>query len=462
MAETFANFATSTLNGAINNSTTSITVTSGTSFPSTGDFRILVDSELMLCTARSGNVLTVTRAIESTSAVSHNDGSVVTHILTAGTIAALKAEAAPTSVSSSSSPYTITSANVNTVVAITATADFTINLPSSRTAGQRLYVRRASGAGRLFMSRNSGAFLVGGYADGLYCSSADVYDDGTDIVLGKVAREERAHLIGGVNTLTGNHQFDVVTLVWASKAACSSRYYQLAGRFDGGGFHSGGYNGSVNVNTSEYYSVSGNSWSSKAADTVATRSSHSGAAVGDKLYGYGASVTTNSEYSWTGNSWSSKQAALTAKWGGGFGEISGICQYATGQLANNSYTTGHEVYTPGTNSWASKSANTGTARNRVGWYTNETSIGVFGGYNGSNLTEHQGYSATGNAWASRTAYAGNGLGPSSCKIQGGVFSAGGHTSTSAYVYYTATNTWHTSVSYTPSGGSFYRSEGLSL
>lgn len=82
MPEQYANNAKTTLNGAINNSTTSITVTDGSVFPSSGDYRLKVDSELMLCTARSGNTLTVTRGIESTTAASHSDLAQISLVLT--------------------------------------------------------------------------------------------------------------------------------------------------------------------------------------------------------------------------------------------------------------------------------------------------------------------------------------------------------------------------------------------
>jgi len=84
--ETCTNLATTTLNGGINNSTTTVVVTSGAVFPSTGNFRILIGSEIMLVTARSTNTLTVVRAQESTSAASHSDLDVVTGPLTAGSL----------------------------------------------------------------------------------------------------------------------------------------------------------------------------------------------------------------------------------------------------------------------------------------------------------------------------------------------------------------------------------------
>lgn len=63
-----------------------ITVNDGSKFPSTGDFTILVSSdttyEIMLCTSRTGNVLTVERAKEGTASVAHPPGSIVTLTVT--------------------------------------------------------------------------------------------------------------------------------------------------------------------------------------------------------------------------------------------------------------------------------------------------------------------------------------------------------------------------------------------
>lgn len=80
--ERIENDASSTLNGAINNSTTTVVVTSGSPFPSEGDFRILIDSEIMLVTAVSGATFTVVRAREGTLAASHDTGQAVIHLAT--------------------------------------------------------------------------------------------------------------------------------------------------------------------------------------------------------------------------------------------------------------------------------------------------------------------------------------------------------------------------------------------
>lgn len=83
--EVLSNLATTTLNGAIDNSTVSIVITSATGWPSI-NFRVVVETELMFCTSRSGTTLTVIRSIEGTSAASHIDGSKISAVLTKGAI----------------------------------------------------------------------------------------------------------------------------------------------------------------------------------------------------------------------------------------------------------------------------------------------------------------------------------------------------------------------------------------
>lgn len=90
--EQYANSAKTTLNGAINNSTTTVIINSATGFPTSGNFRILVEAEIMLVTAVSGNTFTVTRGVESTTGASHADGLNVTHILTSASLKALFAQ----------------------------------------------------------------------------------------------------------------------------------------------------------------------------------------------------------------------------------------------------------------------------------------------------------------------------------------------------------------------------------
>lgn len=87
--EKYTNAQTTTLNGSHNNSTTSIVVNDGSTFPS-AYFRILVESEIMFCTSRSSDTLTVIRGQEGTTAASHGNGVQCDHILTAGVLDALR------------------------------------------------------------------------------------------------------------------------------------------------------------------------------------------------------------------------------------------------------------------------------------------------------------------------------------------------------------------------------------
>ena len=82
--EKYANNAASTLSSAITTTATSLTVADATSFPASGNFRIKIDSELLLVTAVAGAVFTVTRGTEGTVAASHDDGADVIHLLTKG------------------------------------------------------------------------------------------------------------------------------------------------------------------------------------------------------------------------------------------------------------------------------------------------------------------------------------------------------------------------------------------
>jgi hypothetical protein len=90
--EQLANNPVTTLNGAINNSVTSLTVTDASSFPTSGDFTIKIDTELLRVTAVSSNTFTVTRAQESTAAASHSDLAAVTLVITANSLNRLFAE----------------------------------------------------------------------------------------------------------------------------------------------------------------------------------------------------------------------------------------------------------------------------------------------------------------------------------------------------------------------------------
>lgn len=84
--EQFVNKAITTLNGTVNATTTSFVVTDASVFPSEGDYRLLVDSEVVLVTFVTSNTLTVVRAQDGTSGASHTDTTDIEAILTGGAI----------------------------------------------------------------------------------------------------------------------------------------------------------------------------------------------------------------------------------------------------------------------------------------------------------------------------------------------------------------------------------------
>lgn len=82
--EQLKNLADSKLASAMDSTQTTLTVLSGEGdkFPSVGNFRVTVDDEIMLCTARSNDTLTVVRGVEGTTAAAHSAGAEVVHTLT--------------------------------------------------------------------------------------------------------------------------------------------------------------------------------------------------------------------------------------------------------------------------------------------------------------------------------------------------------------------------------------------
>jgi len=77
-----ANNAQSTLAGELAQGATTLTVVSAAKFPTVPQFRVIIDSEIVLVTAVAGAVFTGTRGAEGTTDVLHGAGSLVTLIET--------------------------------------------------------------------------------------------------------------------------------------------------------------------------------------------------------------------------------------------------------------------------------------------------------------------------------------------------------------------------------------------
>lgn len=87
MTEQFANFAQTTLTAAISSTATTITVNSASSFPTSAQYHIVVDSEIMIVTGGAGTTTwTVTRGAEGTTATAHALYAVVANVLTKGSL----------------------------------------------------------------------------------------------------------------------------------------------------------------------------------------------------------------------------------------------------------------------------------------------------------------------------------------------------------------------------------------
>lgn len=86
MREVFANNASDQLSATIGSGDTSLSVTDASKFPTTGQFRILIDDEFMLVTAVSGSTFTVTRGVEGSTAAGHVASAAVTQIVTVGSM----------------------------------------------------------------------------------------------------------------------------------------------------------------------------------------------------------------------------------------------------------------------------------------------------------------------------------------------------------------------------------------
>jgi hypothetical protein len=71
-----------TLDGAITDAATTVTVLDGTVFPSEGDFNIRIGDEILLVTGRATHDLTVVRGQEGSTAVAQSDGDYVLPLAT--------------------------------------------------------------------------------------------------------------------------------------------------------------------------------------------------------------------------------------------------------------------------------------------------------------------------------------------------------------------------------------------
>ena len=113
--ERLENGSVSNLNGTINDSVTTVAVGDAGLFSSVPQFRIIIDSEIMLVTAIAGNNLTVTRGAEGSIASAHTNGAVVAQIITREGIQRYHRDWSPAFDDSARSPFQLLDQSANTL-----------------------------------------------------------------------------------------------------------------------------------------------------------------------------------------------------------------------------------------------------------------------------------------------------------------------------------------------------------
>jgi hypothetical protein len=158
----FANNATTTLAAPISSSATSLTLSTGTGAlfpnPTAGQqFEITLNDaatgeiyEILYCTARSGDVLTVVRAQEGTTAVGWNAGDIAAQFVTAGQMQAMVQTLSlyPARIVTLSGVFTMTTADANGGVGLNRTSSLSASsttLPSGAQAGQSYAIEDLAG-----------------------------------------------------------------------------------------------------------------------------------------------------------------------------------------------------------------------------------------------------------------------------------------------------------------------------
>ena len=168
MREQLKNNPQSPLSASALSTDGTISVVDGSVFPASGQFRIVIDSEIMVVTGRSTNTLTVLRGQEGTTAAGHASAANVAQILTAGGLDRWLRDSVPGAGSASSRPpFALLDASGNTLTS----SDFTVvNLSTSTIADQDggIALRKAGNASvgenvtALARSKSSPATLIVG------------------------------------------------------------------------------------------------------------------------------------------------------------------------------------------------------------------------------------------------------------------------------------------------------------
>lgn len=233
--ERLTNNASTTLSASVNNSSDPVTfsVVSAALFPTSGNFTVLIDSEILLVTSVSGANFTASRAQEGTSIASHSSGATVTLILTAGSLSRYAKENAW-------SPYprfTVTGVDDEfddnsftgwTLVGTTPT-------PTTVESNDKLSILHPGGdaAARLYSWMKSASLSNGDYVEvcfrsvyrddnfpifGVIVADGATYGAGNQVVAYFSSTEQKAYIASwtNYNTLGSFNDYSMRAIGWAS------------------------------------------------------------------------------------------------------------------------------------------------------------------------------------------------------------------------------------------------------
>ena len=122
MAWSHQNFGETTVAEALDASETVITVADGSVFPSSGTFAVVVDDEIMHCTSRSTNDLTVVRGADGTTGVTHDNGAAISQVVTYNSLPGLELD-----YTQKTSDTTITGTSEGTATTIVTASAITLD-----------------------------------------------------------------------------------------------------------------------------------------------------------------------------------------------------------------------------------------------------------------------------------------------------------------------------------------------
>ncbi len=138
--EQLMNNAATTLTVGVDGAATVLSVASTSVLPTAGDFRLLVEKELVLCTAVTGNTLTVVRGIEGTTATSHASSAAVVHVLTQAGVQAFLRDNIP--LVDTQPPLRLTDSDGNPLTASSFTVIKSGSTPCIKQLGPTITVNR--------------------------------------------------------------------------------------------------------------------------------------------------------------------------------------------------------------------------------------------------------------------------------------------------------------------------------